>query len=176
MVKHSTKAAEMRAHQSAIICAARNYEGTMWVANDCQFRREALAQNDLNWSVVNSQLYSEAFTTRARVIPRCYCLSELHDLPACPSNPDILYQNRGSFSPHMRSAKDTVSRNYDDRKCHYNHCKYQHLCREYRGPHPWFSCSKKHPTRGSQWSRPFQATTSLVHLCNLVHVWTTYFV
>ena len=42
------------------------------------YRREALARKDLNWSVVNSRLYSEAFTGRAKVIPRCrYCLSAL---------------------------------------------------------------------------------------------------
>lgn len=84
--KHPTKAAEMWAYQSAIIRAARNYEGTAWVAYNRQYCREALARKYLNWSVVNSRLYSEAFTGRATVIPRCrYCLSETHDLRTCPS-------------------------------------------------------------------------------------------
>ncbi|KAL5491581.1 hypothetical protein EMCRGX_G016894 [Ephydatia muelleri] len=74
--KHPTKSAELWAYQSAIIRAARNFEGTAWVAYDRQFRREALARKDLNWSVTNSRLYSEAFTDRAKIIPRCrYCLS-----------------------------------------------------------------------------------------------------
>eukprot|EP00731_Ephydatia_muelleri_P032810 Em0024g354a len=82
--KHPTKAAEMWAYQSAIIRAARNYEGTAWVAYNRQYCREALARKYLNWSVVNSRLYSEAFTGRATVIPRCrYCLSETHDLRTC---------------------------------------------------------------------------------------------
>ncbi|KAL5459763.1 hypothetical protein EMCRGX_G033134 [Ephydatia muelleri] len=60
--KHPTKSAELWAYQSAIIRAARNFEGTAWVAYDRQFRREALARKDLNWSVTNSRLNSEAFT------------------------------------------------------------------------------------------------------------------
>ena len=46
--KHPTKAAEMWAYQSTIIRAARNYEGTAWVAYDRQYCREALARKDLN--------------------------------------------------------------------------------------------------------------------------------
>ena len=89
--RYPGKAAEMWAYQSSIIRAARNYDGTAWVVYDRQFRREALARRDLNWSATNARLYSEAFTGRAKVIPRCrYCLSESHDLRACPVNPDIL--------------------------------------------------------------------------------------
>ena len=68
--KHPTKSAELWAYQSAIIRAARNFEGMAWVAYDRQFRREALARKDLNWSVTNSRLNSEAFTGRAKIIPR----------------------------------------------------------------------------------------------------------
>ena len=38
--KHPTKSAELWAYQSAIIRAARNFEGTAWVAYDRKFRRE----------------------------------------------------------------------------------------------------------------------------------------
>lgn len=157
--KHPTKAAEMWAYQSAIIRAARNFEGTAWVAYDRQYRREALARKDLNWSVVNSRLYSEAFTGRAKVIPRCrYCLSETHDLRACPSNPDILDQAHRPASPHSyTAAKDTICRNYNDGRCRYDRCKYQHVCRECLGPHPWISCSKntrREDRNGRDRSRP----------------------
>ena len=59
-------------YQSAIIRATRNFEGTTWVAYDRQYCQEALARKNLNWLVVNSRLYSEAFTRRAKVIPRCH--------------------------------------------------------------------------------------------------------
>ena len=156
--RHPSKAAELWAYQSAIIRAARNFEGTAWVAYDRQYRREALARKDLNWSVVNSRLYSEAFTGRAKIILRCrHCLSETHDLRACPSNPDtILDQIRRPLSPHMHSARD-ICRNYNDRRCHYDRCKYQHICRECLGPHPWLSCSRntrREDGNGRDRSRP----------------------
>ena len=63
------KAPEFFAYQAMIVRAERNYEGSRWVVYDRQFRREALARKDLNWSVPDSRLYNEAFTGRARVIP-----------------------------------------------------------------------------------------------------------
>ena len=55
------KAPELCAYQTTIMNAAYNYEGSNWVAYDRQFLRDRLARRDLNWSVPNSRLYSEAF-------------------------------------------------------------------------------------------------------------------
>jgi len=63
------KAPQLFAYQAAIARAERNYEAGRWVAYDRQFRREALMRQDLNWSVPDKRLYSEAFTGRARSIP-----------------------------------------------------------------------------------------------------------
>ena len=73
-----------------IIRAARNFKGMAWVAYDHQYQRETLAQRDLNWSSCIAHLYNEAFTGRAKAIPRCqHCLSETHGSLACPlTNPD----------------------------------------------------------------------------------------
>jgi len=48
--------------QASIVRAERNYEGRQWVVYDRQYRWEALASKDLNWSVPNVRLYNEAFT------------------------------------------------------------------------------------------------------------------
>ena len=129
------------------------------VAYDRQYRREALARNYLNWSVVNSRLYSEALTGRAKVIPQCrYCLSETYDVRACLSNPDILDQVHRPASPHSHfAAKDTICRNFNDGRCRHDCCKYQHMCRECLGPHPWLSCLKntwREDRNGRDRSRP----------------------
>ena len=61
-----------------------------WVIYDHQYRRDALARKDLNWSVLNSRLYNEAFTGRARAIPRCtHCLGDDHAVGSCPLNPSF---------------------------------------------------------------------------------------
>ena len=53
------KAPELFAYQASIIRAERNYEAGRWVTYDRQFRREALARRDLNWSTPDPRLYSE---------------------------------------------------------------------------------------------------------------------
>ena len=44
------KAPELWAYQASIVWAERNYEGSRWVTYDRQYRREALARRDLNWT------------------------------------------------------------------------------------------------------------------------------
>ena len=73
------KGPELWAYQTTILRAAHNYEGATWVAYDRQYRRDMLAKKDLNWSTPNTRLYNEAFTGRAKIIPRCpHCLCEDH--------------------------------------------------------------------------------------------------
>ena len=50
------KAPELFAYAATIVRAERNYEGQRWVIYDRQYRREALARKDLNWSVTDSRL------------------------------------------------------------------------------------------------------------------------
>ena len=69
-LRYSEKAPEFLAYQALIVRSERNYEGHQWVIYDCQFRREALAREDLNWSVLDSRLYNEAFTLGARGLSR----------------------------------------------------------------------------------------------------------
>eukprot|EP00731_Ephydatia_muelleri_P011099 Em0005g1685a len=163
--KHPTKSAELWAYQSAIIRATRNFEGTAWVAYDRQFRREALARKDLNWSVTNSRLNSEAFTGRAKIIPRCrYCLSETHDLRACSSNPDTGILDHRSSSPYGNSSSKDVCRNFNDGKCRYDRCKYRHVCRECFGPHPWCECSRNTRREDRNGSTTYPYTRDLMRL------------
>ena len=82
------KAPELFAYQATIIRAERNYEGQQWVEYDRQFRREALAGKSLDWSIPNHRLYQEAFTGRARNIPRySYCVQDDHTSELCTKNP-----------------------------------------------------------------------------------------
>ena len=60
MTRFPLKAPELFAYQALIVRAQRNYEGEHWVMYDWQFRREALARQDLNWSVPDSRRPSQA--------------------------------------------------------------------------------------------------------------------
>ena len=144
--KYPDKAPEMCAYQSVIVRAARNYEGQAWVAYDRQFRREALARRDLNWSMLDLRLYIEAFTGRARAIARCsHCLSEAHGTTSCPANP---YQPLSEVanlagSPGPRPAagsRQEICRSFNEGRCRFLHCKYLHICKDCYHPHPWIAC------------------------------------
>ena len=78
------KAGELFAYQASIVRAEWNYEGKHWVAYDRQFRREALARRDLNWSVPGPRLYNEAFTGQARFCS--YCPQDDYGVAQCPCN------------------------------------------------------------------------------------------
>ena len=146
------KAPELFAYQATIIRAERNYEAGRWVAYDRQFRREALARKDLNWSTPDPRLYSEAFTGRARSIPRCdYCLQDDHSSQRCPQNPDQPWVTwlPGATSwqgtrippsgrPTHRSSE--LCRRFNEGRCKLASCCYTHSCRTCGGTHPAISC------------------------------------
>jgi hypothetical protein len=91
--KFPDKAGELFAYQASIVRAERNYEGKRWVAYDRQYRREALARKDLNWSITDPRLYNEAFTGRARSIARCsYCCK------MTTVQPSVLVTRTGPYS------------------------------------------------------------------------------
>ena len=174
------KAPELFAYAATIVRAERNYEGQRWVIYDRQYRREALARKDLNWSVTDSRLYNEAFTGRARAIARCsFCLQDDHSDMYCPNNPNrsllSLYPGHAMWpapagwplpismpastpGPSTRSLE--ICRRYNEGRCKVAKCKYQHACSWCRTPHPFLDC----PQRASQATQgrsrsPFRPTT-----------------
>ena len=149
--------AELFAYQAIIVRAERNYEGKRWVAYDRQYRWEALARKDLNWSATDPRLYSEAFTGRARSIARCnYCLQDDHTAAQCPRNPNppvfgwfpnpIPWPTRliGSGLPNPDHVQDAqICRRFNEGRCQSSRCRYRHLCTWCRGDHPLISCPRQ---------------------------------
>ena len=144
------KAPELFMYMAAIVRAERNYGGNRWVLYDRCYRREALANKSLDWSQMNSRLYSEAFTGYAKAIPRCtHCLQDDHVSAACPQNP-----TRGWFpwlpessapppGPTQHQQQERCNR-FNDGRCRNtaNSCKFLHKCKECWGPHPIISCPR----------------------------------
>lgn len=138
--KYPEKSTELWAYQSSILRAAKNFEGQSWVAYDRQYRREALSRRDLNWSALDSRLYSEAFTGRAKAVLRCrHCLGEGHTSAACPASPFSPDQSRAGAAPKYPESKEPC-RKYNEGRCTYPYCKYRHVCKECSMSHPWISC------------------------------------
>ena len=152
------KAGELFAYQASIIRAERNYEGKRWVVYDRQYRREALARKDLNWSVQDSRLYNEAFTGRAKAIARCnVCLQDDHSASSCPRKPhqpmlawlpDASAWPGAGFTAHRtQSQQASICRRWNEGRCKFPNCKYRLAC---GGAHMVLECTQK---RSSQRSR-----------------------
>ena len=162
------KAPELWAYQTTILHAAHAYEGANWVAYDRLFRREMCAKKDLNWSVPNPRLYSQAFTGRAKRHPQCpHCLSEDHAAAACPHNPNppflgwfqgtppLLQSSLPQHQPQPPAAipqlagAQEICRNFNGNRCRFTRCRCLHVCSECSGSHAAVHC----PQRGSSANR-----------------------
>ena len=151
-----SRMAALWAYQASIVRAARNFEGTAWVAYDRQYRRKALARRDLNWSQPNSRLYNEAFTGRAKAIPPPL-------LPLPQRRPLVLSvctgatlgtgpTNRASRQPNQPSQE--VCRQYNADRCHHPRCRYRHICQVCSYQHPWTQCPKNRQKTGARATEP----------------------
>ena len=95
--RYPDKAPHLMAYLRTIVRASRNFEGSAWASYDAAYRRQAANNRSLDWAIPDPALYNEAFTGRARVIPRCqFCLSDSHSSHDCTFGPDDSrhYQNR----------------------------------------------------------------------------------
>ena len=152
------KAPELWAYQATIIRAERNYEGKRWVTYDRQYRRQALAKKDLNWSVTDPRLYNEAFTGRARSIARCsFCLQDDHTANHCPHNPNRPYfgwfpdpATWPAYPPptHPQQIRplaqlQEICRRFNEGRCKHPKCKYRHACSSCHGAHAAIDCPSR---------------------------------
>ena len=146
------KVPELFAYQASIMRAECNFDGRRWVAYDRCFRREALAQKNLDWSVPNARLYNEAFTGNARSLPRCsFFLQEDHQSQSCPRNPHRPWfgwfpepSGAPPSAPGPSSKYQECCHRYNEGRCKQTTslCRYLHRCLECAGPHPRVHCPR----------------------------------
>ena len=105
---------------------------------------------------------SQAFTGRARAIPRCtFCLQDDHTGQYCPKNPDRAWLSwplewapwsapagavHVGAQPSLSNPRQGplaelhVCRRYNEGRCRQPRCRYTHACRDCAGPHPAITC------------------------------------
>ena len=110
-----------------------------------------LAHKDPNLSTPYAQLYNEAFTSCAKVIPRCpNCLCEDHAGATCPHNPNPVVfgwlheaVSINSYQSAGRGYCQEICRNFNENWCRFICCRFAHSCLECFGPHPAIFCPHK---------------------------------
>ena len=158
-VRYPDKAPQLMAYLRTIIRASRNFEGAAWATYDMAFRRQAANRRSLDWGMTDPVLYNEAFTGRAKAIPRCkYCLSDSHASHDCTYAPEEPKQSR-PFQPARSSTVPVaqICRLFNKQggsQCRYKHCRYAHLCARCNRPHPVADCDRRQPTHRARSPSP----------------------
>ena len=155
---------DFMAYQRTIIRASKNFEGTAWAIYDRCYRRRAAAVKSLNWANIDSALYNEAFTGRARAIPRCrVCLSENHREAECPDRSlpipghpggghDGNYvPQRSPYQPYYgrqqtragQPVSQEVCQLFNRAQCRAVWCRRRHTCNQCGLPHPEVACTAR---------------------------------
>ena len=165
------KAPHLFSYLRTIVRASRTFESTAWVAYDVAYRRQAANQSTLDWGVLDSGLYNDAFTGRAKAIPRCsYCLADTHHPRDCPDAPGGKYRDAGASgeakptrsglrpsSGSVATASVKICRLYNSpggNRCKYPNCRYAHLCQACHAPHPATECGDKRRAPYNRLSMP----------------------
>ena len=77
---------DLMAYMLSIIRAYQEYEHPQWRNYDEAFSDKAATTGNRKWSVIDSHLYNQIFTGRARKLPVCtLCGASTHRTEGCPS-------------------------------------------------------------------------------------------
>ena len=150
VTRFPNKAAEFFIYQASIIRAERHFEPGRWVTYDRQFRREALARKDLDWSQKMSHLYIETFTGRARNLPLCStCGADDHPGSRCPRSMGWI-PAPSVWSPTGLQAGDShtprdICNKFNEGRCRIPWCRYTHACKGCGAGHPLIMCPRSQP-------------------------------
>ena len=143
--RYPEKAHHMFRYLRTIVRASRNFEGTAWVSYDAAFRRQAAVHGSFDWGVIDTTLYNEAFTGRARIRSRCpHCLADTHNARSCPLAPEEWQPQRQKPDTPTHTGGISLCGLFNSTKgnsCHYTECRYAHICSNCRrGSHPASQC------------------------------------
>jgi len=79
------------AYQKTVILAYRRFAGEFMAA---AFVAKQQIIKSLDWGHMNSHLWNEILTSRAKIVTHCrFCISELHSHTNCPQKHQILVPN-----------------------------------------------------------------------------------
>ncbi len=151
---------ELLAYMVHMLQVSQDFGGLAWINYDRAFRRQAASTGNRLWSRINPSLYSICLSGVARVSKRCeLCFGLTHDMKDCAlsgdGDPDVgaclkaiesavlaLISARPS-QPAKPQSRPEVCRSWNENRCTFPRCRYQHVCRICGGPKPAVECCKR---------------------------------
>lgn len=151
--RYPERVPELMAYMIHIIKASQEYEGLAWFMYDEAYRRQAAATGFTEWSKINPSIFTVCFNTKARSGVRCeLCLTLGHDAAGCTraeGEVDWTLRLRAMEAALGASHTSAIERRvplgyeatdacklFNEDRCHYQPCKFRHICRVCRGNHP----------------------------------------
>ena len=134
------------AYFSTILKASKEYTADWWRLYDFQYRQQAAATHNTDWSVVDTSLFSRCFTGHAMKVQSCTnCGSMKHDTQDCPRRKGKRPASEEGSSQPPKKPKTNICYNYNyKRPCHHSPCIWEHLCLSCQAEdHPILDCTKR---------------------------------
>ena len=159
--KFPSKVPQLMAYQSIIVRCYTDYEGDGWLAYDRAYRRKAAYEKCLDWSKLNVAFYQFCLAGNAKRNAVCrICLRHDHQTADC-NEADKNYLRSGYPTPDVGFSRPVnsgveICRLYNaigESKCKYKECRFAHLCKFCKKPHPASKCQGS--GKPAKRSRPF---------------------
>ena len=145
--KHPASVNEMCSYYLTILKASKEYTGGMWRFYDATYRQRAAATGSWQWSLVDSALYSQCFTGRARKSLACTnCGSLKHETTSCPRLKAKKPTQEQSSSSNTRAPKRLGKGpcwNFNEGQCSAKDCSFPHTCFRCQEEHPFMECPRR---------------------------------
>ena len=150
--KHPSALSEMVAYMLTIMKAAQEFEDPAWILYDVAYRDKAAATGNQRWSQIDTGLYNQVFTGRARQLKTC-----LHPLEECAEGSRKRPREEHIGGPRpAKGARSDVCFLFNKGRCTFEVCKFRHMCSICGGRHAAVSCLRKAEkgTQGAGWGGP----------------------
>ena len=157
--KHPKRTRELWAYQTTIVRETRRCGGNGWKAYDAMFRQWVASSPGTDWAKLNSAIYAVTFLARSTKGRMCHhCLEDHHGADECtlaprgqPRQPErvaALNPSTGSHPQRAPPVRRQVCFSWNEGRCSFPYCHYQHVCLRCRGEHRSWQC-RAPPPHGS---------------------------
>ena len=162
--EHPGKIRELLAYQAMMIGEARRCGGRGWLLYDAAFRQQIRSYDTMDFAKINQSLYSTTFLAygggRPRFCPDCMMADHSHEECALHPNralPVVQMRDAAGGRPKAQEVwrkreRSGVCYAWNDGKCSFTRCRYDHVCARCGGEHKKAQCrdGDRRKDRGSE--------------------------
>ena len=156
--KHPEKIQQLLAYQVMMISEARRCGGRGWALYDSAFRQQIRSFETVDFSKINQSLYSTTFLAygggRPKFCPDCMMADHAHEdcalhpnraMPVVHMRPQegrdrAVESGERGFEPRRKRERPGPCYAWNEGKCSFTRCRYEHVCSHCSGEHKKAQC------------------------------------